>query len=179
MPKTHSSSDLDKTLSSIVARAAGEIAHAVRQNIAHEVTSLVGLGRKALGQGGLAKLGRKRKVITCPSCGKPGGGPKWGWFCKDHKDLSESEKNQARAKVRSRPVAAARTIRGGAKKRRGPGRPKGSKNQIAAKRGPGRPKGSKNKRKGRLAKARSAKKQNSRATTAPTIQPAVAAGATA
>ena|SRR5262245_9834158 len=100
-------STLDRTLNTIVARAAGEIADAVRQNIADEVSRLVGGGR--VGGGGstlaLPRLGRKRRVIYCPvpGCGKPGGGPKWGWFCAEHKDLPQSEKEKARSATRMRP----------------------------------------------------------------------------
>src|SRR5206468_6492576 len=99
-------STLDRTLDTIVARAAGEIADAVRQNIADEVSRLVGGGRSG-GGGSLAlpRLGRKRRVIYCPvqGCGKPGGGPKWGWFCAEHKELPAGEKEKARAATRMRP----------------------------------------------------------------------------
>ena len=102
-------SALDRTLNAIVARAAGEIAQAVRQNIADEVSRLVG-GQRGAGIGGgagiaLPRLGRKRRIIYCPvpGCGKPGGGPKWGWFCSEHKDLPAAEKEKARSASRARP----------------------------------------------------------------------------
>ena len=102
MPRTSTHSGLDRTVQDIVSRAAGEIAHAVRQNIADEVSRLVGTGG-----GGLAARRvqfRKRRVILCPvpNCGKPGGGPKWGWFCADHKNLPAAEKEKARAATRAR-----------------------------------------------------------------------------
>jgi hypothetical protein len=86
---------LETTLSAIVARAAAEIAQAVRENIADEVARMV------QGEGGLL---RKRRVILCPvpDCGRPGGGPKWGWFCRDHKDLPPAEQERARRATRSR-----------------------------------------------------------------------------
>ncbi|HJZ84965.1 MAG TPA: hypothetical protein VKN99_07315 [Polyangia bacterium] len=101
-------SALDRTLNNIVASAAAEIAQAVRQNIADEVSRLVG-GRGG-GGGAAPRLGRKRRIIYCPvpGCGKPGGGPKWGWFCADHKDMPESEKEKARAATRARPRSVAR-----------------------------------------------------------------------
>lgn len=41
----------------------------------------------------------KRAPILCPvaGCRQGGGGPKWGWFCKKHKDLTEKQKAAARA----------------------------------------------------------------------------------
>lgn len=98
-----------------MARAAAEIAQAVRQNIADEVSRLVGTGGGAVGK----RLGRKRRVIMCPvpNCGKPGGGPKWGWFCADHKDLPAAEKEKARAATRARANAAANGRRGRPKKK--------------------------------------------------------------
>jgi hypothetical protein len=102
MPRTHSG--LDQTLENIVSRAAAEIAQAVRQNTADEVSRLVGAGGSIGGRRAL----RQRRVIMCPvpSCGKPGGGPKWGWFCAEHKDLPASEKEKARAATRGRVKAA-------------------------------------------------------------------------
>jgi hypothetical protein len=87
---------LDGVVERIVARAAAEIAQAVRQNIAAEVARL------ALKSDGA--VGRKRRVILCPvpTCGKPGGGPKWGWFCADHKNLPAAEKEKARRATRAR-----------------------------------------------------------------------------
>ena len=114
MPRTSTHSALDRTLNDIVARAAAEIAHAVRQNIADEVSRLVGTG------GGAGKrLARKRRVIMCPvpNCGKPGGGPKWGWFCGDHKDLPASEKEKARAATRARANSVGNGRRGRPKKK--------------------------------------------------------------
>jgi hypothetical protein len=115
MPKTTNESRLDRTLQDIVERAAAQVALAVRQNIADEVTRLVGV----TGSGGVAKrMLRKRRVIFCPvpNCGKPGGGPKWGWFCADHKDLPAAEKEKARAATRARTGAAANRRRGRRKK---------------------------------------------------------------
>jgi hypothetical protein len=123
MPRTSNESALDRTLNGIVSRAAAEIVHAVRQNIADEVNRLVG-------QGGVTSLGgrrgrplgsgRKRRVILCPvpGCGKPGGGPKWGWFCANHKDLSAADKAKARAATRARAAngVAAAAKRGRRKK---------------------------------------------------------------
>src|SRR5262245_42965042 len=102
MPRTSTHSGLDRTVQDIVSRAAAEIAHAVRQNIADEVSRLVGSAGGGLA-GRRVQL-RKRRVILCPvpNCGKPGGGPKWGWFCADHKDLPAAEKEKARAATRAR-----------------------------------------------------------------------------
>ena len=106
MPRIGNLSALDRRVNDIVSRAAAEIAHAVRQNIADEVTRLVSTRGGAALSGGRS---RKRRVILCPvpNCGKPGGGPKWGWFCSEHKGLSAAEKEKARAATRARPRAAA------------------------------------------------------------------------
>ena len=99
MPRGRPSKDLtlDRTLNAIVARAATEIAHTVRQNIADEVARLVGNAHgRASAATPLGRVGRKRKRILCPVCGKPGGGPRWGWFCEDHRNLPEAEKRKIR-----------------------------------------------------------------------------------
>jgi hypothetical protein len=108
MPKLARQSPLDRTVGRIVARAAADIAHAVRQTIATEVAKRVDR----------VTLGRARRVILCPvpNCGKPGGGPKWGWFCANHKNLPESEKEKARAATRARPRPAAAAKRSRKKK---------------------------------------------------------------
>jgi hypothetical protein len=63
-------------------------------------------------------------VILCPvpGCGKPGGGPKWGWFCAEHKDLPAAEKDKARAASRAQArglhsATPLKSARGGAKKK--------------------------------------------------------------
>ena len=96
MPRTTTASTLDRRINDIVTRAAQEIAQTVRQSILDEVNQLVSGRANVAIEGGMA---RKRRVITCPvpGCGKPGGGPKWGWFCAEHKDLPSSEKEKARA----------------------------------------------------------------------------------
>ena len=97
---------LDRTIQRIVTDAASAIASAVRQNIADEVNRLVGGASGGLKANGLGL--RKRATILCPvpGCGKPGGGPKWGWFCAEHKDLTEAEKEKARVATRRRRSAA-------------------------------------------------------------------------
>jgi hypothetical protein len=89
---------LEGAIEAIVARAAVEISSAVRQDIAQLVSRL------ASGDGATLSLGRKRRVIICPvpECGKPGGGPKWGWCCEEHKNLPEREKEKARRATRAR-----------------------------------------------------------------------------
>ena len=106
MPKLRTESSLYRRLESIVSSAAQEIADAVRQNIAEEVTRVVGSGggrvvKFAKGSTALGHI-RQRQQIFCPvnGCGKPGGGPKWGWFCATHKDLPQAEKDRARAESR-------------------------------------------------------------------------------
>src|SRR5437867_4434161 len=109
MPRGRPSKELtlDRTLNAIVARAANEIAHTVRQNIADEVARLVGSARAGAATP-LGRVGRKRRPILCPVCGNPGGGPRWGWFCADHKDLSAAAKQRARAAARQQPAVAAK-----------------------------------------------------------------------
>jgi hypothetical protein len=103
-------SSLDRTINRIVTDAAAAIAHAVRQNIADEVSRLVGSSAGAKANGLTFGGRRKRATILCPvpGCGKPGGGPKWGWFCADHKDLSPADKEKARAARRKRSARAAK-----------------------------------------------------------------------
>jgi hypothetical protein len=97
---------LESTLNQIVAQAAAQIALAVRQNIAHEVARLADVDFP-LGHA------QKRRTILCPvpGCGQPGGGPKYGWCCGEHKDLPESEKQAARFATRARPSAASAMAR--------------------------------------------------------------------
>ena len=105
MPRLSREESFERTLQGIIDRAAAEIAQAVRQNIADEVTRMVGGASLRRGTAGrVARVGRKRAPILCPvpNCGKPGGGPKWGWFCADHKNLPKSEKDEIRAKNRPR-----------------------------------------------------------------------------
>lgn len=94
---------LDKAVNRIVAQAASDIAQAVRLSIAEEVARVCGGDVKPNG------TLRKRAAIVCavPQCGRPGGGPKWGWFGSDHKDLSPKEKSKARAATRRRGSATA------------------------------------------------------------------------
>ena len=103
MPRLRPEEQLDRTLQEIVSRAAAEIAQAVRENIADEVTRMVGGSARRGGTAGLiARVGKKRRTILCPvpGCGKRGGGPKWGWFCEGHKDLSDAEKDKIRRENR-------------------------------------------------------------------------------
>ncbi len=64
------------------------------------------------------------------------------------RELVQSEVRDMMASLLGSPTKAAN----GRRRRRGPGRPKGSKNRpktaVVVKRGPGRPKGSKNKKRG-------------------------------
>jgi hypothetical protein len=100
MPRPRREDQLQRTLDLIISGAAAEIAQAVRQNIADEVSRMVSGGRRASVAG---RIARKRRVILCPvpNCGKPGGGPKWGWFCGEHKDLPAAEKKKAREATRA------------------------------------------------------------------------------
>jgi hypothetical protein len=103
MPRPRREEQLDRTLQDIVSRASAEIAQAVRESIADEVTRMVGgNGGRAGTAGRVARVGKKRRTILCPvpGCGQRGGGPKCGWFCADHKDLSEAEKEKIRRENR-------------------------------------------------------------------------------
>src|SRR5262249_37222405 len=53
--------------------------------------------------------GRRRRIILCPvpHCGKPGGGPKWGWFCAEHRNLPKAEMERIRRERRARLASAA------------------------------------------------------------------------
>jgi hypothetical protein len=92
MPKTKSTLD---RIHDIVTRAASEIASAIRGEISSTPRRAALPAHKAAP----SARGGKRRTIMCPvpGCGKPGGGPKWGWFCADHKDLPAEEKARARA----------------------------------------------------------------------------------
>ena len=107
MPRPRREDQLQQTLDKIISAAAAEIAQAVRQNIADEVTRMVGVSGSRIVAG---RVVRKRRVILCPvaNCSKPGGGPKWGWFCADHRDLPAAEKKKAREAARNRTAPATR-----------------------------------------------------------------------
>lgn len=110
MAKPSRPSSLDRALESIVRDAAAAIGSIVRDNIAREVQALL----ERPGPLGLrAPRMRQRRVIVCPvpECGKPGGGPKWGWFCAEHKDLPPHEKEHARTVTRARPRPRVRPAR--------------------------------------------------------------------
>lgn len=80
------------------AQLASELAQEIRHELRGEIDSLLG-DSKAGTPGRVVKVVKKRKVVMCPvpGCGNPGGGPKWGWFCVSHKDLTAAEKKKARA----------------------------------------------------------------------------------
>lgn len=101
-------SALDKTINQIITRTAHEVVHAVRHSIAEEVARIVG-GTMARSGTSIIAAVRKRARVVCPvpGCGKPTGGPRWGWFCEEHKDLPAEEK----AKHRATRQASARTLR--------------------------------------------------------------------
>ena len=98
MPRNASSS-IDRRITEIISRASRDVTQAVKQSIAEEVRRIVSGGGVRLDK---AKGQRTRKTIFCPvpGCEKPGGGPKWGWFCADHKSLPDAEKDKARAATR-------------------------------------------------------------------------------
>jgi len=92
----------DQAIAEIVQAAAGEISRVVRECIAIEIQAIVGETSRKNAPALASK--RHRRVILCPvpKCGKPGGGPKYGWFCRDHKDLPKAERDAARAASRPR-----------------------------------------------------------------------------
>jgi len=97
MPRLRNQDALDRAFNDIVSRAAAEIAQTVRQNIADEVSRLVGSSGRTVA----SRVLRKRKAILCPICGKPGGGPRWKWACADHKNLSTARLKKARQAARN------------------------------------------------------------------------------
>lgn len=125
MPKTTSGTNLEGRIQEIVQQAAAQIAAAVRQNIAEEVTRAIGAGvgeyrPPARAHAAAGTRPRKRPPILCPvaGCGKPGAGPKFGWFCREHNEsLSSAEKEAARAASRTRPRGVAAKLAKQAKTR--------------------------------------------------------------
>ena len=120
MPKFNRSTEsaLDKTINQIITRTAHEVVHAVRHSIAEEVARLVG-GTIARSDKFISSVVRKRARVLCPvpGCNEPTGGPRWGWFCAEHKDLPEEEKLKHRAE-RKAAARTNRTVRNNGKARR-------------------------------------------------------------
>ena len=124
MPRTPSQNALDRRIQDIIGRAAHEIAVAVRADIGEQIARLVG-GRRGAGAAlelsGATGLGRKRRTILCPvpGCGKPGGGPKWGWFCAEHKSLPKAEQERYRAQRKAQQSGGAVETKAESKPARG------------------------------------------------------------
>lgn len=96
MPKMNRTSQLalDRTITQIVGRAAHDITQAVRHTIAEEVARLI---QRSSSQPRLTTVRRRARVLCpVPGCGKPTGGPRWGWFCAEHKDLPNDKKSEYR-----------------------------------------------------------------------------------
>ena len=106
---------LDRTINHIVGRASREIAQAVRRSIVEEVSRLI----DEKGAHGTVAAVRKRARVLCPvpGCGKVTGGPRWGWFCAEHKELPEERKAEFRAN-RQATARARRASRNASKARR-------------------------------------------------------------
>jgi hypothetical protein len=90
-------SRFDRLLASVIRDSAAEIGRLFREHASLELARYSSHIK--------ARRARKRQVILCPvkGCGKPGGGPKWGWFCRAHKELPAAAKDKARAETRARP----------------------------------------------------------------------------
>src|SRR5687767_8411619 len=100
------SSSFDRTLQAIITRAADEVAAAVRQNIADEVRRLVGARAAAAGKeprpsakgAKKAKSARPSTFMSrpCPypGCTNPTRGPRFSWFCAEHRELPKEERER-------------------------------------------------------------------------------------
>jgi len=116
MKTKQSESRLDQTVNEILRDAAGKIAEAVRQELRDRLAHVLegpGLAggpavRRGRPPGVRAERAAKRRPrakVLCPvpGCGKPGAGPKYGWFCKEHASLPDGEKLKYRAARRVKP----------------------------------------------------------------------------
>lgn len=85
----------NKNLADELNELATTYANDVMELFRNHAIALIGGGKVSTIK--VPRLGtRQRKQVLCPveNCGKPGGGPKWGWFCADHKDLPTAEKKK-------------------------------------------------------------------------------------
>jgi hypothetical protein len=108
-------SALDRTLNEIIDRTTAEIAAAVRRSIAEEVSDLVAAaGRRPAAvdkkKGRAARPAAGRRMLPCPfpGCASPTTGPRFSWFCAEHRQLPREERDRIVAEQRARIVAEQR-----------------------------------------------------------------------
>jgi hypothetical protein len=115
MPSGHND-PLRSILESIAERFAAEISAAVMEHVESRVRDEVQavISRAFAGpRAGLTRAGRRavarpaRNVRVCrvPGCGKPSKGPRYDFFCAEHRDLPDDEKERIRKAQAGQPPA--------------------------------------------------------------------------
>jgi hypothetical protein len=123
MPRPRAQDPLQPLLEPIARRFAAQVAAAVvsfvETRVKEEVKAAVGrafAGARVRGAGG---AGRVRNIRPCrvPGCGKPSKGPRFDFFCADHRQLPAAEKAAIKAgKPTNGGKAAAKPARKGPRK---------------------------------------------------------------
>jgi len=98
---------LEQILEPIAQRFANEIAAAVmdlvEQRVKQETERLVGRaleGVRAKGRPAVAARPSGVRVCRVPGCGKPSKGPRFDYFCEEHRNLPEAEKEAIKQKAK-------------------------------------------------------------------------------
>ena len=107
MPRARTQVRLQPLLEPIARRFAAEVAAAVvgfvEARVKHEVESAVGRAFAGARTRGGAAPRRARAIRPCrvPGCGKPSKGPRFDFFCAEHRDLPAGEKAAIKAGKRA------------------------------------------------------------------------------
>lgn len=107
MPRARTQVRLQPLLEPIARRFAAEVAAAVvdfvEARVKHEVESAVGRAFAGARKRGGAAPRRARAIRPCrvPGCGKPSKGPRFDFFCAEHRDLPAAEKAAIKAGKRA------------------------------------------------------------------------------
>lgn len=110
--RSRSSNRLEDALRALAEEFVRRIAETIHTEIAREFQDKFQSFTQQISSMKDLSLSRPYRVCPVPECGKPGAGPRYGWFCREHFLLPESEKSQYRKAPR-----AARNTRAPVKKR--------------------------------------------------------------
>lgn len=123
MARPRAQTSLESSIESILSGAAAAIAAAVRQDLSHQLRSVLGsssaTGRRGATTRRAQQAGRPHRVPShCiyPGCDNASKGPRFTFMCEDHKGLAKADKQKYLAQWKQQNGAKAG---GGAKKRGG------------------------------------------------------------